>query len=282
MWNEPGMPQKESTNQLVCYLLHLADDALILSHRNSEWCGHGPVLELDIALTNIALDLLGQARSFYQYAAEIINIEKDRHLQLSVSGIGAGVAEFTEDTLAYHRDAPGFYNCQLAEQPKGDWGFTITRQFLFSTYQYFLYNALQHSTNERIAAIAARALKEVTYHVRWSSEWLIRLGAGTDESHGRMLNAVNTLKPFVAELFTPADYEAATARAGTGVNVASLQPLWQQKVQEVFTQATLAEALPLAQIFTTCPGKNGQHTGYLTQLLTEMQHLQRTHPGAAW
>lgn len=262
------------TRQLISYLLHLADDALILSHRNSEWCGHGPMLELDIALTNIALDLLGQARSFYQYAAELCNSHK---------GLCQGITSpCTEDTFAYHRDASQFNNCQLVEQPKGDWGFTITRQFLFSTYQYYLYNTLQTCNNQHIAAIAARALKEVTYHVRWSSEWVVRLGAGTAESHGRMLAALNAVKPFLTELFIPADYEAETAKAGTGADVASLQMPWQQKVQEIFTQAALQQTLPLPAGPATAPGKNGQHTQHLTQLLAEMQYLQRTNPGAEW
>lgn len=269
-------------SSVIQYLLHLADDALILGHRNSEWCGHAPILELDIAMSNIALDLIGQARSFYQYAAEIINKLDDTHLEpFSNLARLAGTA-FSEDTLAYHRDANQFCNCLLVEQPKGDWGVTVARQFLFSVYQYYLYNALQHSVDDRIAAIAAKAIKEVTYHVRWSSEWLIRLGAGTAESHRRMLAAIAVLKPFTAELFTPAGYEAATAKTGTGVSLATLQPLWQQKVQEVLIEATLAETLPLAGINTALSGKNGQHTEHLERLLSEMQHLQRTNPGAEW
>lgn len=265
---------------LINYLLHLADDALILGHRNSEWCGHAPILELDIAMSNIALDLIGQARSFYQYAAELINDSKISYYKAAPEG--RGLEGVTEDTLAYHRDPSQFYNCLLVEQPKGDWGVTVARQFLFSTYQYYLYNALQHSPGEHIAAIAAKALKEVTYHTRWSSEWLIRLGAGTDESHRRMLAAVAILKPFTGELFTPADYETKLATAGIGVDITGLQPLWQQKIQEVFIQATLEETLPLITANTILSGKNGQHTQHLEQLLAEMQYLQRTHPGAEW
>ena len=152
---------------LYTYLLHLGDNALVLGHRDSEWCGHGPALEQDIALTNIALDLIGQARLFYQYAAEC-------------KGDGA-----TEDTLAYGRDVYDFRNCLLVEQPNGDWACTILRQFLFSAWQYELYRALQHSTDPQIAAIAVKALKEVTYHVRWSAEWVVRLGDGTPESRSR-------------------------------------------------------------------------------------------------
>ena len=149
---------------LIDYTLQLADNALIIGHRNSEWCGHGPVLEQDIAISNIALDFIGQARNFYQYAAELL-------------GNGA-----TEDSLAFLRDVPEFKNVLITELPNGDWAQTTLRQFLFSTYQYYFYQQLQNSTDTRLAAIAAKSLKEVTYHLRWSSEWVIRLGDGTEES----------------------------------------------------------------------------------------------------
>ncbi|HWB24099.1 MAG TPA: 1,2-phenylacetyl-CoA epoxidase subunit PaaC [Chitinophagaceae bacterium] len=261
--------QDQSTNQLVNYLLHLADDALILGHRNSEWCGHGPVLELDIAITNIALDLLGQARNFYQYAAELINNDGRPEV-------------VTEDTLAYLRDAGGFKNCVLAELPKGDWGVTVMRQFFFSVYQYFLYQQLQESNEERIAAISAKALKEVTYHVRWSSEWVIRLGAGTAESHKRMVQAITLLQQYTAELFIPAGYEEMALTMGWGTDVTALQPLWLQKVTEIFEKATLTGTLPFAGENTTLSGKEGKHTSYLENILTDMQFLQRAYPGAEW
>ncbi len=165
----------EMTNDTIYnYTLHLADNALILAQRNSEWCGHGPILEQDIAITNISLDLIGQARSLYQYAAEVIN----------KNSIGDLVSE---DTLAYLREGRAFKNCLLAEQPNGDWAQTILRQFFFSTYQYFLYQQLQQSADATLAAIAEKSLKEVTYHVRWSSEWVIRLGDGTEESQNRIV-----------------------------------------------------------------------------------------------
>src|SRR5215831_323122 len=186
---------KHSTNQLINYVLHLADDALILGHRNSEWCGHGPVLEQDIAITNISLDLIGQARNFYQYAAELIN-QDGKQTELA-----------TEDSLAYLRDEHEFKNCLLVEQPRGDWATTILRQFLFSTYQYFLYQELQKSKDGQLAAIAEKSMKEVIYHLRWSSEWVIRLGDGTEESHQRMENAIDELWMYTAELFLAADYE---------------------------------------------------------------------------
>ena len=193
-------------NDLFKYTLHLADNALILGHRNSEWAGHGPILEQDIAISNIALDLIGQARNFYQYAAQL-----------------SGNDDITEDTLAYFRDSHEFSNCLLAEQPNGDWGKTILRQFFFSAYQFYLYQQLQHSKDETLAAIAAKALKEVTYHLRWSAEWVIRLGDGTEESHGRMRNAMEDLWKFTGELFQPAPYEIQLAKQGIGVDLPSLK-----------------------------------------------------------
>src|SRR6186997_1937290 len=176
---------------LIDYTLHLADNSLILGQRNSEWCGHGPVLEQDIAITNITLDLIGQARNFYQYAATLINQSK------APSSFGEGVGgEVSEDNLAYLRDNREFKNCLLVEQSNGDWGKTILREFFFSNYQYLLYEKLQFSANEQIAAIAAKALKEVVYHLRWSSEWVIRLGDGTDDSHLRISDAVEELWPY--------------------------------------------------------------------------------------
>src|ERR1700730_747724 len=179
-----------STNQLLAYTLHLADNALILGHRNSEWAAHGPILEQDIAISNIALDLIGQARNFYQYAAHLSDKK-----------------EVTEDTLAYLRDAWDFKNCLLVEQPNGDWAKTILRQFFFSAYQYYFYQQLQNSSDLQLAAIAEKALKEVTYHLKWSAEWVIRLGDGTEESNSRMKQAVDDLWKFSGELTIPSDYE---------------------------------------------------------------------------
>lgn len=257
----PHQPINISIDQLVNYCLHLADNALILGHRNSEWCGHGPVLEQDIAISNIALDCIGQARNFYQYAAEL-------------SGNGA-----TEDTLAYLREASDFKNALLTEQPNGDWAQTTLRQFLFSTYQYFLYQSLQNSSNPTLAAIAEKALKEVTYHVRWSSEWVIRLGDGTDESKQRMQNAIAALWPYTAELFHPAPYETTTASAGFGVDPASIKAAWHEKITAVFEEATVS--VPRAAEVQV-GGKEGKHTQYLVDILEEMQHLQRTYPNAQW
>ena len=237
------------------YLLHLADDALILGHRNSEWCGHGPILEQDIAITNISLDLIGQARNFYQYAAELTG------------------GSCTEDSLAYLRDPHEFRNSLMAELPKGDWAFTILRQFLFSGYQYLLYETLRLGSDERIAAIAAKSLKEVTYHLRWSSEWVIRLGDGTDESNARINQALDQLWPYTDELFTAAPYEQQIA------DPERFRHTWLQNTERVFREAGLA--VPAAGMNGN-PGKTGQHTAALVSLLEEMQLLPRAYPDASW
>jgi len=246
--------------------LHLADDALILGHRNSEWTGHGPILEQDIALSNIALDLIGQARNFYQYAAT-----------LKADGS-------TEDSLAYLRDGWDFKNCLLVEQVNGDWAKTVLRQFFFSAHQYFLYERLQESKDETLAAISEKAFKEVAYHLRWSSEWVIRLGDGTDESHRRMEKAVDELWKFTGELFLPAPYEAQLAKEGYGVDLLSVQPLWKEKVNEIFAEATLT--IPVEEegkeTWMQTGGKAGRHTEHLGYLLAEMQFLQRAYPGGEW
>lgn len=246
---------------LINYTLHLADSTLILSHRNSEWCGHGPILEQDIALTNIALDLLGQARNFYQYAATLM---------------GEG---YDEDKLAYLRDANEFKNHLLVEQPNGDWALTILRQFYFSTFQHYFYTELQHSNDKHLAAIATKSLKEVAYHLRFSSEWVIRLGDGTDISNKKMQNAVEILKDFVEELFVMSNEETELLTQNISVDLYKIKSMWQQKVDEVFAEATLEF------VYTTQPrigGKQGQHTEHLTELLADMQVLQRTYPNSVW
>lgn len=256
-------PVNTQAASLVNYLLHLGDNTLILSQRNSEWCGHGPVLEQDIAITNISLDLIGQSRSFYQYAA-------------SLEG-----GETTEDSLAYLREERTFMNCLLNELPNGDWGQTILRQFFFSVYQQLLYKALLSSKDETLAAIAEKSLKEVTYHVRWSSEWVIRLGDGTDESHLRMEKALAALWSYTGEFFMPAAYESDMVKLGIGVDVTALQTDWMEQVAEVLQEA----ALPVPEAGKTWMqrgGKEGKHTEHLGFLLAEMQYLQRAYPGATW
>jgi ring-1,2-phenylacetyl-CoA epoxidase subunit PaaC len=248
------MQSVELIKNKVDYCLHLADTTLILSQRNAEWCGHGPILEQDIAITNISLDLLGQSRNFYQYAATLIG------------------GDVTEDSLAYLRKEREFKNLLLVEQPNGDWGQTILRQYLYSQFQYLLFEKLQQCGDEQLAAIAAKSIKETAYHLRWSSEWVVRLGDGTEESHNRMLKAIDELWRYTGEMFEPAAYE-------TIVDVSLLKNEWLQKVTTIFTEATLA--VP-EKVFMQTGGKEGTHTEHLGYILTELQYLQRAYPGAEW
>jgi ring-1,2-phenylacetyl-CoA epoxidase subunit PaaC len=256
------------------YTLHLADNALILGHRNSEWCSHGPVLEQDIAITNIALDLIGQARNFYQYAAQFINESSKVSPHKAEDLEGA-----SEDTLAYLRDSHEFKNCLLVEQPNGDWAKTILRQFFFSVYQFFLYEKLQESKDSQLAAIAEKSLKEVTYHLRWSSEWVIRLGDGTGESHQRMLKAVDELWLYSGELFEAVSYEQSAAKEDLGVDPSSLKQKWEEKVKEVFSEATLPYP---NKVLMKAGGKRGDHTEHLSSILADLQFMQRAYPNSEW
>jgi ring-1,2-phenylacetyl-CoA epoxidase subunit PaaC len=245
-----------NNTSLINYCLHLADNTLILSQRNAEWCGHGPVLEQDIAITNISLDLIGQARNFYQYAAQLIG------------------GDATEDSLAYLRTEREFRNCLLVELPRGDWAQTILRQFLFSNYQHLLYQEIQNHPDAELSAIAAKAIKEVNYHLRWSGEWVIRLGDGTGESHGRMLMAIEELWRYSGELFIPAPYEVEA-----GIDVSLLRSAADAKIESIFNEATL----PIPEkVFMQGGGKEGKHTEHLGYILTDLQYLQRTYPGAEW
>lgn len=265
----------------IDYTLHLADNALILGHRNSEWTGHGPILEQDIALSNIALDLIGQARNCYQYAARLINVSQpDRTGQNAATDI-------TEDSLAYLRDGWDFRNCLLVEQANGDWAKTILRQFFFSAYQFYLYEELQHSPDTELAAIGEKSLKEVSYHLRWSSEWVIRLGDGTAESHGRMERALGDLWKFTGELFLPAGYERQLAAEGIAVDLPSIQPKWEEKVRQILEEAQFPILVGKDQRTSGGPwmqtgGKEGRHTEQLGYVLAEMQFLQRAYPGCEW
>ncbi len=241
-------------NKLIEYILSLADTTLILAQRNAELCGHVQILEQDIAITNISLDLIGQSRNFYQYAAVLIG------------------GDATEDSLAYLRKEREFKNLLLVEQPNGDWGQTILRQYLFSQFQYLLFEKLQHSKDEQLAAITAKALKEIKYHVRWSSEWVIRLGDGTAESKTRMLKAIEELWKYTGEMFVPAAYEKE-------IDVTLLKDDWLQKVKIIFNEA----ALPVPEnIFMQTGGKQGIHTEHLGYILTELQYMQRTYPNSTW
>ena len=267
------------------YTLHLADNSLILGQRNAEWCGHGPILEQDIAITNISLDLIGQARNFYQYAAQIINNSQNTEGSKvpSLPGVpeqsewkehSSVGGEASEDTLAYLRKEREYKNCLLVEQPNGDWAQTMLRQYLFSQYQYLLLQQLQNYKDEQIAAIAAKSLKEVAYHLRWSREWVIRLGDGTEESHKRMLKAIDELWRYTGEMFLPVAYEKET-----GIDFVTLKNEWLNKINEIFSEATL----PVPEkVYMQTGGKEGKHTEHLGYILTELQYLQRTYPGCEW
>ena len=250
------------------YALHLADSSLIMGHRLSEWTGHGPMLEQDMAITNIALDLIGQSRNFYQHAALIAN------------SISEDDKTITEDSLAYLRDAGEFKNLLLTELPNGDWGKTIFKTFFFSTWQFYLYQKLIDSSDAQLAAIAEKSLKEVTYHVRWSSEWVIRLGDGTKESHGRMGKALEELWPYTGEMFEPTGYENEAIINRVGIAVSNIKNNWLNKIKIVLEEATLP--LPKEDTWMHTGGKNGIHTEHLGYLLSEMQFLQRAYPGCQW
>jgi ring-1,2-phenylacetyl-CoA epoxidase subunit PaaC len=244
---------------LVLLTLRRADDALVLGHRLSEWCGHAPVLEEDIALANLALDLIGQARTLYALAAE---------------AEGAG---HDEDHFAYLRRERDYRNLLLLEQPNGDFAMTIARQFLFSAFIDPWWRATARSTEPRLAAIAAKAEKESAYHVRHSAEWLIRLGDGTEESHRRAQDALEMLWPYTGEIFEPED--AALVAAGVCADPPSLREAWNITIDEVFSQATLRRP---SDGWMQSGGREGRHSEHLGHLLTELQYLQRTYPGATW
>jgi ring-1,2-phenylacetyl-CoA epoxidase subunit PaaC len=257
------------------YTLHLADNALILAQRNAEWTGHGPVLEQDIAITNISLDLLGQARNFYQYAATVYNAfnpEEKKEVDNYIPRLWKEYnRELQEDDLAFLRDEHQYLNLLITELPKGDWAQTILRQFFFSAFQFYLYTQLQKNSDAQLSAIAEKSIKEVAYHLRWSSEWVIRLGDGTEESNQRMKEALNDQWMFAGELFVAAAYEL--------VDVAALKEDWIRKVEAILTEATLE--LP-KQTWMQTGGKAGRHTEHFGYLLTEMQYLQRAYPNTIW
>jgi ring-1,2-phenylacetyl-CoA epoxidase subunit PaaC len=248
-------------NQHLKYVLSLADNALILSQRLGEWCGHGPVLEQDIALANIALDLLGQSRMLYDYAGEIE---------------GAGR---TDDDFAYFRDTHQFYNVMLVEQANQDWAYTMARQFFFDTFHFYNWQALCQSKDLRLAEIAEKSLKEVTYHLRFSSEWMLRLGDGTALSNQKIQTAVDDLWMFTGELTTPTETDQWAAASEIAPDFTLLKQAWEQKTDAILTEATLTKP---SNDWMQTGGKDGRHTEQLGFILAEMQHLQRTYPGQKW
>jgi len=246
---------------LVEYLLRLADDRLVLGHRLSEWCGHAPILEEDIALANIALDLIGQATLLLRLAGE-------------TEGKGR-----SEDALAYFRDSGAYRNVLMAELPRGDFAFTIVRQFLFGVAAYYQLEALQRSASPDLAGIAAKALKETRYHVRHAGEWVLKLGDGTEESRGRAQRALDELWRYTGELLMTDDTDAALAAAGLAPAAPDLASRWRAQVADVVQRATLT--LP-ADGYMQRGGRQGRHTEHLGRLLAEMQIVARSHPGAQW
>lgn len=251
-------------DSLFPYLLRLADDRLVLGHRVSEWCGHGPILEEDIALANVSLDLIGQATLLLRLAGE-------------VEGRGR-----TEDALAYFRDAIDYRNALLVELPNGDFGFTIVRQLFFSVFSLLQMEALQtlaHPNLAGLAGIAAKAVKETRYHVRHSAQWVVTLGDGTDESHARAQQAVDDLWRYTGELFATDDVDRAAVADGLGVEPGMLALPWREQVGDVLRRATLT--VPAAG-YMQRGGRSGRHTEHLGHMLAEMQIVARSHPGAVW
>ncbi|HEY4318901.1 MAG TPA: 1,2-phenylacetyl-CoA epoxidase subunit PaaC [Herbaspirillum sp.] len=247
---------------LASFVRRLGDNALILGQRLSEWCGRGPALEEDMALTNVALDLIGQARLWLAYAAEL-----------------EGNAR-TEDQLAFLRDANEFGNLLLVELPNGNYGDTLVRQFFFDTYHYFLLRALSASSDNRIAGIAEKSLKEVTYHLRRSGDLVVRLGDGSETSRRLVQAAVDRLWMYTGEMFRADALDSAAQQDGVGPDLAAIRLEWLQHVQEVLAEATLN--MPAPDAWMQKGGKQGTHTEHLGYLLAEMQFLQRAYPGASW
>ena len=246
---------------IATYALRLGDDSLILGQRLSEWCGHAPALEVDLSLANVALDQVGQATHFLNLAGELEGKGRDG------------------DALAFRRDVMDFTNCLLVDQPNGDFAQTIARQLLFSHYQELLFTALTASKNATIAAIAAKAVKETAYHATLASDWVVRLGDGTEESKTRMIAGLDWMWRFADELFVTDDVDAAAIKAGVGIDKASLRAAWDARIDATLAEATLARPAPRR---ATTGGRVGRHSEHLGHLLSDMQFLQRAYPGATW
>src|ERR1700738_1729936 len=246
---------------LVLYSLRRADDALILGHRLSEWCGHAPMMEEDMALANMALDLIGQARELYSYAALVEGRDND------------------EDKLAYLRDVRQYRNLLLVEQPNGDFARTMVRQLFYAAFADLYWRAMMASNDATLAAIAAKSEKESAYHLRHSSEWMVRLGDGTEESHRRAQTAIDDLWAYTGEMFDVDDSERGLIDAGIAIDTPTLHARWLKTVSDVVNEATLV--LPKSS-WMQQGGRNGRHSEHLGHLLSELQSMQRTFPGATW
>ncbi|HAT65385.1 MAG TPA: phenylacetate-CoA oxygenase subunit PaaI [Flavobacteriaceae bacterium] len=246
---------------LFNYILGIADNNLILGQGLGELCGHGPNLETDIALTNIALDLFGQTRSYYQYAAKLSAIHK------------------TEDDVAYLRKEREYKNVLLVEQPNTHFGYVIARQYLFDVFNYLFVEKLQHSKDETLSAIAKKAIKEVSYHKRFSGDWVKRLGDGTEESNQKMQEAIDGLWQYTNELFEMTEADEIALKAGIGVNLSELKEAYYKEVSEVLKEATLT--IPENPYFQK-GGKQGIHTEHMGYILADLQYMQRTYPNMTW
>ncbi|MFC4633911.1 1,2-phenylacetyl-CoA epoxidase subunit PaaC [Dokdonia ponticola] len=251
-----------NNKNLYDYILGIADNSLILGQRLGELCGHGPSLETDIAGTNISLDLFGQVRSYFQYAAQV-----------------SGDENATEDTIAFMRIERAYKNVLLVEQPNTDFGYTIVRQFLFDAYHLLFLKELEKSTDATLAAIAKKSIKEVSYHWRFSSDWIRRLGDGTPESHERVQEAVTDLWMYTDELFHQTDADKAMIAEGVGVDTSKLKDSYYKMISDVLTEATLA--IPEGNYFHK-GGKQGIHSEHMGYILADMQYMQRTYPNMEW
>jgi ring-1,2-phenylacetyl-CoA epoxidase subunit PaaC len=248
-------------NSLFEYILRIGDDSLILGQRLAEWCGHGPILEEDIALTNISLDLIGQATNFFNYAAVVENAGRDA------------------DKLAFLRIDREYKNTVLVEQPNGDFGDTMVRQFLFDAFRKLFFEKLQYSKDEQLAAIAEKSLKETRYHLKHSSEWVIRLGDGTEESHNRVQNSLNILWRYRTELFFMDEIDAELIKQGIAIDLNTFRNEYDMFVSSILHEATLT---PPANNWSFGEGRIGKHSEHLGHLLAEMQYMQRAYPNMEW
>jgi ring-1,2-phenylacetyl-CoA epoxidase subunit PaaC len=246
---------------LFRYVLRLGDLSLVLGQRLGEWVGHAPALEEDLGLANVALDLIGQARLLLTYAGEVEGRGRD------------------EDAIAYLREHGEYLNAILAEQPNGDFGQTIVRQVLIDAFQLELYERMSTSTDERLAAIAAKSVKEVRYHLRYSSGWLVRLGDGTEESHARVQSALDNLWPYTVELFAEDELDRLMAEQEVAPRLDEVHAAWSARIERILAEATLNRPKDRPHSWH---GKRGQHSEHLGYILAEMQHLQRAYPGARW
>lgn len=257
------MSTSSSDNSLFLYLLRLADDRLILGHRMSEWCGVGPILEEDIALANIALDQIGHAASLLEYAGQVEGQGRD------------------QDRLAYFRDDIDYTCLQMVQLPRGDFGFTTARLFLFSLFSRLVYRHMaKHADDEQLRGLAGKHLKEIDYHVRHSREWMLRLGDGTEESHQRLQQAIDDLWMYTGEMFDMDEVDRTMVEAGNAPDLQKLRPEWRSQVEEVLDEATLTT--PSDEQYMVSGGRRGFHTEHLGHLLAEMQRLPRAYPEAQW